>query len=216
MRLYLSSWRLGEHPEELLNLLDGSGDRTVAVIANAMDAVSAPDRRAAVEREISELTKIGLHPVEVDLRIYFDRPTGLVATALGRFPVVWVRGGNVFVIRHAFQRSGADAALTDLLRRNAVIYAGYSAGACVLAPGLHGLEQCDDPQAVVTAYGQVPRWDGLAVLDYVVVPHVDSPDHSESPVLTRLAAQYRARGVAHRALRDGQAVVVNGDHTIVL
>ncbi|SOD62823.1 dipeptidase E [Streptomyces zhaozhouensis] len=213
--MYLSSWRTGDHPERLLALLDSPGTARVAVIAQAVDALPPAARRAAVEREIDALTALGLRPVELDLRAYFDQPPERVAAVLARFPMVWVRGGNVFVLRHALARSGADRALTALLRRDAVVYAGYSAGVCVLAPGLHGLEQCDDPSAVTAAYRASPRFDGLALLDYVVVPHVASPGHPESEVLSALADRYREQGVAHRPLRDGQAIVISGDSTHV-
>ncbi|HEY7485850.1 MAG TPA: Type 1 glutamine amidotransferase-like domain-containing protein [Streptosporangiaceae bacterium] len=211
MRLYLSSFRLGNHPERMLALLREQPIRgEVAVIANAMDAQTEDERSAGVQREADALASLGLRPTEVDLRRSFDRPADAVAAALARFPLIWVRGGNVFMLRYAMARSGADLALTTLLRRDAVVYAGYSAGACVLAPSLGGLEQCDDPQVVPAAYGDPPIWDGLGLLDYALVPHVDSPGHPETEILSTVAARYRAEGVAHRPLRDGQALVVDG------
>lgn len=211
--MYLSSWRTGDHPEELLALLDAPGADEVAVIANAVDALPGAQRRVAVEHEISALTGLGLRPVELDLRAFFDQPPGRTATALGRFPMVWVRGGNVFVLRHALARSGADQALIELLRQDAIVYGGYSAGACVLAPDLRMLDQCDDPQAVNAAYGVPARFDGLALLDYAVLPHIDSPGHPETEILGTIADQYRAQGIDHRTLRDGQALVINGTST---
>ncbi|WUT01054.1 hypothetical protein OHA46_32075 [Streptomyces sp. NBC_00708] len=59
-------------------------------------------------------------------------------------------------------------------------------------------------------YGVPSRFDGLALLDYAVVPHIDSPGHPETEILTTVAARYRARGVDHRTLRDGQAIVISG------
>lgn len=216
MRMYLSSFRVGDRPDRLLSLLDGpAATGEVAVIANALDALPDEERQVAFEREADALTALGLRPAELDLRAYFDGPPGRVADALRRFPLVWVRGGNVFVLRHALARSGADQALTDLLRQDAIVYAGYSAGACVLAPDLRGLEQCDDPEAVRAAYGAPARQDGLALLDYVVVPHIDSPGHPESEVLGKVAEVYRAGGTAHRPLRDGQVIVIDGEHTEV-
>ncbi|WP_405697424.1 Type 1 glutamine amidotransferase-like domain-containing protein [Streptomyces sp. NBC_01185] len=214
MRMYLSSFRTGDAPDRLLALLDEPA-RTceVAVIVNALDALPGEERQAALEREIDALTALGLRPVELDLRAFFDEPSTRAAEALSRFPLVWVRGGNVYVLRHALARSGADLALTDLLRRDAIVYAGYSAGACVLAPDLHGLERCDDPRAVLAAYGAPARRDGLALLDYVVVPHIDSPGHPESEVLGTVAELYRAAGTPHQPLRDGQAIVINGGST---
>jgi hypothetical protein len=61
-----------------------------------------------------------------------------------------------------------------------VVYAGSSAGLCVLSPGLHGLEVVDDAGAVTRAYGSEPVWDGLGPLDEVFVPHYRSPGHPET------------------------------------
>ncbi|WP_424217561.1 Type 1 glutamine amidotransferase-like domain-containing protein (plasmid) [Streptomyces sp. BI20] len=218
MRMYLSSFRTGHHPDRMVALLHPSARTAaapVAVIANAVDALPAAERRDAVERELDALAGLGLRPVEVDLRVFFDRPAHEVAAVLARFPLVWVRGGNVFVLRQALARSGADAALIDLLARDAAVYAGYSAAACVLAPDLRGLELCDDPEAVRAAYGDPARWDGLGLLDRVIVPHIDSPGHPETEVLGIVAARYRTEGVPHTPLRDGQALVIDGHDTRV-
>jgi dipeptidase E len=208
--MYLSSFRVGERPDRLLALLRGRHHAEVAVIANAMDAQPGQERLAGVEHEISTLTALGLQPIELDLREFFGQPKATVAAALARFPMVWLRGGNVFMLRYALARSGADTALTVLLRQDSVVYAGYSAGSCVLAPSLHGLDYCDDPQVVRRTYGDQPVWTGLSILDYVVVPHIDSPGHPETQALTAVAANYRANGIAHRTLRDGQALVIDG------
>ncbi|MFG2604794.1 Type 1 glutamine amidotransferase-like domain-containing protein [Streptomyces sp. NPDC048514] len=216
MRMYLSSFRTGDQPGRLLELIDHPASAVdVALIVNAMDALPAGERRAAVEGELVALTGLGLRPVEIDLRAFFDQPADRVAAVLSGFPLVWVRGGNVFVLRQALARSGADTTLADLVRRDAIVYAGYSAGACVLGPDLHGLEQCDDPQAVRTAYGDEARWDGLALLDYIVVPHIDSPGHPESEILGLVAERYRAEGTAHQPLRDGQALVIRDHQTSI-
>ena len=48
MRLYLSSFRMGNRTDQLLKLAGGAGH--VAVIANAMDAEPADIRRTGVRR----------------------------------------------------------------------------------------------------------------------------------------------------------------------
>lgn len=48
MRLYLSSFRMGNRPDQLVALAGGGGK--VAVIANAKDAESVELRRAGVQR----------------------------------------------------------------------------------------------------------------------------------------------------------------------
>lgn len=120
------------------------------------------------------------------------------------------------MLRHALAESGADAILTDLLARDAVVYGGYSAGVCVLAPSLRGLEIVDEPGAVSATYGVPAIWDGLGLLEHAVVPHYRSPGHPETEACERLAEHYRAAGVPHRTLRDGQAIVIDSGMTEIV
>jgi len=213
MRLYLSSFRVGDHPERLLSLLNT--DRPVAVIANAMDDAPEDIRLAGVEREHTDLRALGLRTEEVDLRNYFASHDGLAAE-FSRFEVAWLRGGNVFMLRYALARSGADQLLTDLLVRDELVYAGYSAGPCILAPSLRGLELCDHAEAVREVHGAPPIWDGLGVLDCAIVPHYESPGHPETEALGKVAELYRSTGVPHRALHDGEVIVIDGPLTEII
>jgi dipeptidase E len=216
VRLYLSSFRLGEHPEHLVRLV-GAGAR-VAAISNAVDPVDAHTeggRREAVRAELEALGRLGLAADELDLRDHVDDPAG-VRRALEPYAGVWLRGGNAFMLRAVMRRSGADTVLVDLVRQDTLVYAGYSAGPCVLAPSLRGLEYCDDPGAVERAYGLPPVWDGLGLIDYAFVPHVDSPGHPETEQMAVVTEHYRRDGVPHRTLRDGQALVVEGGVTILV
>ena len=190
-------------------------DRPVAVIANAMDGAPADIRLEGVEREHFSLRALGLQTEEVDLRSYFDSHEGL-APELSRFEMAWLRGGNVFMLRYALARSGADQLLTEMLARDELVYAGYSAGPCVLAPNLRGLELCDDAEAVWAVHGAPPIWEGLGVLDYAIVPHYESPGHPETEALGKVAELYRRTSVAHRTLHDGQAIVADGDLTEII
>jgi dipeptidase E len=216
VRLYLSSFRLGDRPEHLVRLL-GAGAR-VAAISNAVDPVdpyTEDDRRGAVRAELDALGSLGLAADELDLRDYVDDPVG-VGRALEPYAGVWLRGGNAFMLRAVMGRSGADTVLVELVRQDALVYAGYSAGPCVLAPSLRGLEYCDDPGAVERAYGSAPVWEGLGLIDYAFVPHVDSPGHPETEQMAVVTEHYRRDDVPHRTLRDGQALVVEGGITTLV
>lgn len=195
MRLYLSSYGLGNHTDELLSLC-GTG-RRAAVLANAGDLLPAAEREALVRHELAELTSAGFQPYEVDVRREgaIDR--------LGAADLLWVPGGNVFVLRSVLDRTGADVVITSLLRDDALVYGGYSAGACVLAPSLHGLEAVDDATVV-----EDPVLTGLGLLDRPVVPHLVSPGQPWSGACDRAAAAYAAQGQRIWPLRDGDALVV--------
>lgn len=204
MRVYLSSFRLGDHSHRLLEL--AGGGRRVALIGNALDAEPDNLRQAGVAREIDELSSLDFAVTEVDLRNGTEATEQLLTA-----DVIWVRGGNVFVLRRALSDSGADAVIVDLLDRDAVVYAGYSAGACVLAPHLHGLEGVDAVAAVPE-----PIWDGLAVLDRPFVPHVRSPDHPETRACDAVSAHMTRAGQPHWALSDGDVLVIEGHNPELL
>jgi len=112
-----------------------------------MDAAPVDVRIEGVQRELLALTALGFTAEEVDLRDHFI-DSSLLAGKLQRYGVVWLRGGNAFMLRYALARSGAAVELTRLLGEDAIVYSGYSAGACVLAPSLRGLETVDAPAAV--------------------------------------------------------------------
>jgi dipeptidase E len=118
------------------------------------------------------LSEAGLTSEEIDLRDYFDDSLEVEAR-LGNFDLLWLGGGNVFMLRYALHRARADRAIQRLLVRDEVAYGGYSAGPCVLGPTIRGFERTDDPSIVERVYGQPPIWVGLGVIPYVVVPHVD-------------------------------------------
>ena len=202
MRLYLSSYRVGAYADRLLTLSFG---RRTALVPNALDGLPADVRDAGLQRDIADLAQLGLEVTELDLR----DPDA--AERLSGFDIVWVRGGNTFVLRRALADTGTDRALTDLIHRDALLYAGYSAGACVLAPDLSGLEAVDDIAAVAN-----PVTTGLGWLDRPFVPHVHSPGHPETAACDSVAARYEAAGQAHWALRDGDVLIIDGDTTQLL
>jgi dipeptidase E len=204
MRLYLSSYKLGDYAERFAELV--RGDRRGWVIANALDGLDDERREASTAREIASLAILGLEARDLDLRLLTPETIDAV---FGDPDFLWVRGGNVFTLRMAMAWCGLDRIIVDGLAADRFVYAGYSAGPCVLAPSLGGLELCDPVDDCLAAYGDV-RYDGLGILDRPFVPHLDSPDHPATELLGMVAAQYAAEGQTFWAVRDGEALVVDG------
>lgn len=207
MRLYLSSYKLGNKPEEMLPLI-GDNKRT-AVIANAQDSKPADSRAERLQQEIDSLTALGLQPEELDLRDYFGK-TAELNEALKNFGYIWVRGGNVFLLRKAYKQSGFDELLVRLLQEDKIAYGGFSAGVCVLAPSLRGIDLVDTKDEVAEGYDKEIVWDGLGILEYAVAPHYRS-DHPESEDIEKCVEYFRANNISYKTLRDGEAIVVNGE-----
>ncbi|WP_159803240.1 Type 1 glutamine amidotransferase-like domain-containing protein [Arthrobacter zhaoguopingii] len=210
MRLYLSSYQLGSHPEVLSDLV--RGDRRGWVILNALDGVDDEVRHREAERQIANLQALGLAAQELDLR---KHDAGTLAAHLGDPEFLWVRGGNVFMLRAAMALSGMDEVIVNRLEEDAFVYAGFSAGACILGPTLSGLEECDSTTDCLATYGSV-RFDGLNILDRPLVPHIQSPEHPESEALTRVASRYDRTNQPYWPLRDGQALVIHGSTTTLI
>ncbi len=99
MKLYLSSFRLGNNPERLAGLL--SSNKKAAVIINAMDFLENEIRKEKLEKEIEDLRSIGIMGEELDLRDYFGKKDGL-RKKLSQYGMIWARGGNTFILRRAY------------------------------------------------------------------------------------------------------------------
>jgi len=208
MQLYLSSYRLGNHPE-IFQQMAGDNKR-VAVIANSMDYVSREDRQRGVQRELDDMTSLGFEAEELDLRDYFSLPE-VLPRKLNEFGTVWARGGNAFLLRQAMQKSGFDTAVTKrLLSDPSFVYGGYSAGIVVLSPTMEGFEIVDDVHARVDKYDSSPVWRGIGILDYSIAPHYRS-DHPESAAIDKVVDYFKEHEMTYRTLHDGQVIIIQGD-----
>jgi len=211
MEYYLSSYKLGgEREVQQLKELIPPNNKT-AYISNALDFSDDTERRAQSEQsDIDQLTAVGLDVGKIDLRDYFGQSEKL-AEDIQKYGVIWIRGGNVFVLRQAMKLSGFDDILKKLSEEdNDVLYGGYSAGVCVLAPSLKGLELVDDTTKLPYPQQQEPIWEGLNLLDYSVVPHYQS-DHPETELVNEVVERYRNDGTPFKTLSDGEAIVIKKD-----
>lgn len=207
MRLYLSSFRLGLNPSELVRLAGGRGAKTLFV-ANAVDMLDEAAREATIEKELVDLRGIGLDATELDLRDHFQDPDGLERAVQGA-DLIWVRGGNTFVLRRAMAVSRFESSVLPLVRSGSIAYGGYGAGFCVLAPSLRSIELVDDPHDVPPGYDEDVIWDGLNVIDFTPAPHYRSM-HPESADVEKMVAYCRENNIEHRTYRDGEVLVVDG------
>lgn len=217
MRLYLSSFRVGDHPDRLVEMV--GDNRRAAVVFNAADDYDPAERDDRLETELDALETLGLEAEELDLRDFFDAKGDpqQVADALRGFGLVWVRGGNAFVLRRAASLSGFDQAITDFLDNDALVYGGYSAGVVLLAPSLRGIDICDDADTVPDGYPPTELvWHGLGLLPFAVAPHYRSPDHPETEIIDEVVDWFIDHHVPFVALRDGEVIVVDRGSTQVL
>jgi len=192
-------------------LADLIGDnKKIAIIPNATDVYTDLARRGVgLQREKEGLSQIGLSPEELDLRKYFNKPTEL-RELLSGFGAVWVIGGNTFTLRRAYKESGMDNWIMKNRGNKNFVYAGYSAGVCVLSPSLKGLETVDYPNLVPDGYKSEVIWDGLGLIDFAFAPHYKS-NHPESEMVNAEVEYYKKNGVECRTLHDGEVIIMDSE-----
>jgi dipeptidase E len=204
MRLYLSSFDLGDRPEELVALAGSA--RRAAIIVNALD--HRPEGRAIwLKQQTDKLVGLGFSVVELDLRSYFGAPDGL-KRFLSDIDLVWINGGNAFILRRAMKQSGFDLLIKSAVARDEIVYAGFSAAAVITFDSLKGLELTDDPEDVPSGYDANIVWEGLGFVPFALAVHFRS-DHPESASVDREIAFYEAGRIPYRTLRDGEVLVIH-------
>jgi dipeptidase E len=210
MRLYLSSFRLGNHPQKLVDLVKDNL-RTVVVV-NACDHLSDEERSIRVQQEFAALHSLNITPIELDLRNYFNdqKKQKELPDLVAACGLIWIRGGNSFVLRRAMKKSGFDTIILDFLERDAIAYGGFSAGIVMLTPSLYGVNLVDDPDIIPTGYDPAIIWEGLGVIPYAIAPHYKS-DHPESPATDNLVQYYIDNHMPFKTLHDGEVIVINGE-----
>ncbi len=208
MRFYLSSYKLGEKKNRLPDLMPEENYR-IAYIPNALD-FKQDKKRELVKEGLQSLEELGLKVELLDLRNYFGRREEL-KEKIDSLGGIFVQGGNTFVLRQAMKLSGLDEIIHDLIDED-FLYAGYSAGICVLAPDFKALQQVDDPAQ--TPYKEIdePIWTGLNILDYIILPHYRS-DHPESEDIEKEAEYCEENDIPYKTLKDGKVIIMDEDQS---
>lgn len=202
MKLFLSSYYLGNSPEKFAELCH---DAKVAVIMNAADL--SVEYQSFTDKVIASLSNIGLDAYEFDLRKYFDNKSAL-ENDLAEYGAVWVAGGNSFVLLRAMYQSGFAEVAKQRVKDSTLVYGGFSAGAVVTSPTLRGIELVDVADEVPINYSPKTIWEGLDLYDYSIAPHYDS-DHPESAAVEDVIAYFKSHKMPYKALRDGEVIIVS-------
>ena len=206
MRLYLSSFDIGNFPEKFQSLFPKPTPR-IGIIMNALD--HKPKARAEwLEKNKQSLAALDFEVEEIDLRKFFKEH--ITKEYLQRFDGVWVNGGNVFVLQRAFEQSGLIAVLPELLKENRLVYAGFSAALYMISPTLKGADLVDDPAEVPEGYAPDFSWNGLSILSTSIAVHYQS-DHDESGDIDKEISYYKEHSIPFEVLRDGEVYFEDGD-----
>lgn len=206
MRLYLSSHGFGNHLERLQQMV--GDNKKVLFIDNAKDDLSAEERQAHVDEKRAEFEEAGFEFYELDLRKYFGKAE-LLSKIVAGAGLVWVSGGNTFIVRRALKYSGLDEILMNDLRKDLFVYGGSSAGSIIMTKTLRGTEMGDDPYVAPEGYEQEIIWNGLGMIYPQLVPHYQSAWFGNEA--QAMIDYFEDNGLKYKGLKDGEVYIVDGE-----
>ena len=205
MQLYLSSYKLGNKQEILKEWIKNHGNKII-LIANSRDIFEdGPRKEAGIKRDTEALENLGFEVKNLSLKDYFGQHEKLRKELEGYY-AFYVIGGNTFSLIQAMKYSGFDQYLKEISRDSRYLYAGYSAGICVLAPRLEGLHLVDEP---INPYNsEKVTYQGIGLINYVPVPHYKS-DHPESKMADDVVEYMKQKNIEYKTLHDGDVIIEN-------
>ena len=203
MKLYLSSYKLGNKTEELKKWIAEHNNK-ICLIPNSRDVFPDGERKTkGIQEDAKDLQDLGFDVTVISLKDYFNRKEEL-SKRLEEFNAFYVIGGNTFALRQAMYLSGFDEYLKSIEDKANYLYAGYSAGICVLAKDMHGLEIVDDPS--MNPYGIETIWEGLGYFDYIFLPHYKS-NHKETKLIDDSVEYCNKNNIKYKTLHDGDVII---------
>lgn len=208
MRLYLSSEGFGNHLEKLKQMV--GQNKKVLFIDNAKDYLIPAERAVHVQEKQQEFEAAGFDFYELDLRDYKSpEKLEILKQLVEAAGLVWVSGGNTFILRRILADTQADTILTNALQKDLCVYGGSSAGSIVMTKTLRGTENGDNPYEVPEGYDEKIVWDGLGLIYPQLVPHYQSDwfgDESQA-----MADYFETNGMKYETLKDGEVYIVDGE-----
>jgi dipeptidase E len=198
-RLLLASWGVGALPDFVGR---PASDVRLAFVPTA--AADFPDAEF-LQADRDRLRALGYQVADLDL---VDVEPDAVADALRDVDVLYVTGGNTFMLLHHMRRSGLAELLPSRLAAG-LLYVGVSAGSVVAGPDCEPVTEFDDADAVP----ELESMAGLNLVDVVVLSHYGAEDPAKfRRIRERFGDRYEIV-----TLTDEQAVRVeaDGSRTIV-
>ncbi len=204
MKLYLSSYKLGNDISYLKGWIK-ENDNKILMISNSRDYKAFDEEeQEKLKYNIKILEDVGFKVTLLDLREYFDDNEKL-AGDIKNYNAIYVRGGNVFVLRKAMGLSGFDKYLIDNRENDNILYIGESAGTCVLGKTLTGLDILDEPVNVYN--NDLVMYEGIGLLDFTPVLHYKS-EYVGVKMVDDTVKYMEKNNIKYKTIKDGEVIIL--------
>lgn len=198
MKLYLSSYRIPDL-RVFENFVGKEASKTkFALVLNSKDYKTSEERAQKRDELITYFSGLGFVVEELNLLDYVGGE-GLLEK-LKAYDVVWLNGGNTFCLRWALRECNGEKILREALE-GGIVYGGDSAGAIVVGPTLKHFDNVDSPSVAKEVI-----YEGLGFIDFVILPHWNSPEYGE--ILQDTRAALEKEGYTTKELNDSQCLLI--------
>lgn len=158
-------------------------------------------------KDMGELRNTGFEVEKIELRQFFYKEKEL-EEKLKNFGLIWVRGGNEFVLRQAMRLSGLENILKKFQKEKTnIVYGGYGAGITIIGPTLKGIELIEDIEQKPYPVLRYTIWEGIGLIDYQIVPHHDKENPGVSG-MNELIEYYEENEIKYKTLKDGEVIII--------
>jgi dipeptidase E len=140
------------------------------------------------------------------LDIQIEEPQKLI-----EYDVVYINGGNPFYLLLWMKKRNVIDIIRELAEQNKVII-GTSAGAMVLANSIEHVNELN----IIAEYehmdlDELIEYRAVGITDITVVPHYNRFICANPEVEIKLKQLEKDRNLTFERVRDGKAVIINGD-----
>lgn len=176
--------------------IDFKGKKKVAFIPNAKDKHTD---KSGLEKTRSFFRQKGFIVNNIDLNHFKDKE---LYKELLKYEIIFIAGGNCFVLLEKIKKSGFEKILNKLLDKG-IIFIGESAGACIMGKSIEPLKLIDNPK-----FAELENYDGLGFIDFVFVPHYKDPKYAQS--IKQIEKVY-GKKFDLKEFTDGEGIIIDNN-----
>ncbi len=151
-----------------------------------------------VTADRDKLIDLGFKVIDVNLE---GKTKNQLSKEITGVDIIFVAGGNTFYLLQETRKSGFDEIVTSFVGKGGT-YIGSSAGTLLAGPSTELAKDIDNQEEAP----ELKSYDGLALVDFVVLPHYDDKnfkDKIDKNLQNRQNYKYKVIKIS-----DNQAVVV--------
>lgn len=173
-------------------------DLSVAFIPTASNCYK---EKPWIDTDRNKLMQMGLKITDIDLE---NETKQTLSQKLQNVDVIFVAGGNTCYLLSKSIESGFKDLVKELVG-DGKIYVGSSAGSILAGPSHEPFKE--EELKELGADFKLESYDGVGLVDYVVVPHFNQEKYLEESqvILSRYKDMFKMR-----TLNDNEAIVIDG------